>query len=155
MTVWAGNGQLLCQQGTLAWHRTVFYSYTAFFWGKYRACRQGRRAAGEFDWEAVFQDASLLHISGITSVISEQAAEVAEYAMKEALGRGIACSLDLNYRAQWKSAEIGRKRLQVHLDRGINPQTILLYSLGILLVRPAAHVSNRCKSGIRPVVGRI
>ena len=22
-------------------------------------------------------------------------------------------------------------------------------------VRPAAHVSNRCKSGIRPVVGRI
>ena len=24
-----------------------------------------------------------------------------------------------------------------------------------LLVRPAAHVSNRCKSGIRPVVGRI
>lgn len=35
VTVWAGNGQLLCQQGTLAWHRTVFYSYTAFFWGKY------------------------------------------------------------------------------------------------------------------------
>ncbi|EFC99844.1 hypothetical protein CLOSTHATH_01925 [Hungatella hathewayi DSM 13479] len=25
----------------------------------------------------------------------------------------------------------------------------------VLLVRPAAHVSNRCKSGIRPVVGRI
>ncbi len=49
---------------------------------------------GEFDWEAVFQDASLLHISGITSVISEQAAEVAEYAMKEAQGRGIACSLE-------------------------------------------------------------
>lgn len=24
-----------------------------------------------------------------------------------------------------------------------------------LVVRPAAHVSNRCKSGIRPVVGRI
>jgi hypothetical protein len=26
---------------------------------------------------------------------------------------------------------------------------------GAFLVRPAAHVSNRCKSGIRPVVGRI
>ena len=26
---------------------------------------------------------------------------------------------------------------------------------GLFIVRPAAHVSNRCKSGIRPVVGRI
>ena len=26
---------------------------------------------------------------------------------------------------------------------------------GLSGVRPAAHVSNRCKSGIRPVVGRI
>ncbi len=25
----------------------------------------------------------------------------------------------------------------------------------LIFVRPAAHVSNRCKSGIRPVVGRI
>ena len=25
----------------------------------------------------------------------------------------------------------------------------------LFCVRPAAHVSNRCKSGIRPVVGRI
>lgn len=24
----------------------------------------------------------------------------------------------------------------------------------VFLVRPAAHVSNRCKSGVRPVVGR-
>lgn len=68
---------------------------------------------GEFDWEAVFQDASLLHISGITPVISEQAAEVAEYAMKEAEKRGISCSLDLNYRAQLWQSDVDKKQERV------------------------------------------
>ena len=31
----------------------------------------------------------------------------------------------------------------------------LMAALLFFVVRPAAHVSNRCKSGIRPVVGRI
>lgn len=30
-----------------------------------------------------------------------------------------------------------------------------LWEERLFRVRPAAHVSNRCKSGIRPVVGRI
>ncbi len=29
---------------------------------------------------------------------------------------------------------VGKKRLQVHLDKRMNPQTVLPYSLGILLV---------------------
>ena len=45
-------------------------------------------------------------------------------------------------------------RLRQDTDRiwksGMGLMLILLF-----LVRPAAHVSNRCKSGIRPVVGRI
>lgn len=64
----------------------------------------------DFDWERIFADACLLHISGITSVISGQAADVAEYAMTEAQRRGIACSLDLNYRSQlWQSGVKGKQ----------------------------------------------
>ena len=32
---------------------------------------------------------------------------------------------------------------------------MILSAVCFCVVRPAAHVSNRCKSGIRPVVGRI
>ena len=31
---------------------------------------------------------------------------------------------------------------------------IVKKTIPIIIVRPAAHVSNRCKSGVRPVVGR-
>jgi 2-dehydro-3-deoxygluconokinase len=54
---------------------------------------------GELDWDAIFDGATWLHITGITPAISASAASVARAAMTEARARGLARSLDLNFRA--------------------------------------------------------
>lgn len=58
----------------------------------------------EYNWDAIFEGASWLLISGITPAISEVAKEVAKYAMTEARRRGIKVAFDVNFRAklwQW------------------------------------------------------
>ena len=48
---------------------------------------------------------------------------------------------------KWVSAyaimPVGKKRLQVHLDKRTNPQTVLQYSLGILLFFYSGKVPTR------------
>ncbi len=48
---------------------------------------------------------------------------------------------------KWVSAyaimPVGKKRLQVHLDKRTNPQTVLQYSLGILLFFYSDKVPTR------------
>jgi 2-dehydro-3-deoxygluconokinase len=57
----------------------------------------------ELDWDAVFDAATWFHVTGITPALSASAAEVARRALTEAAARGIARSLDLNYRANlWR-----------------------------------------------------
>jgi len=62
--------------------------------------------AADYDWDAAFHDANWFHITGITPAISEQAAEAAVAAVKNAKQRGLSVSCDLNYRKKlwkWKS----------------------------------------------------
>lgn len=65
----------------------------------------------DFDWEEILEGTSLLHVTGITPVISEQAAILTMHALREAKKRNILVSLDLNYRAKlWQdNIEIKQK----------------------------------------------
>lgn len=58
---------------------------------------------GMVDWEAVFQDATWFHWTGITPAISAGAARVCLEAVKAAKAHGLTVSTDLNYRSKlWK-----------------------------------------------------
>lgn len=61
----------------------------------------------DFDWDAIFADASWFHISGITPAISAAGADLALEATRQARAKNITVSCDYNYRANlWK---YGRK----------------------------------------------
>ncbi|MBN2156506.1 MAG: sugar kinase [Candidatus Lokiarchaeota archaeon] len=52
----------------------------------------------QFQWDAVFADSSWFHTTGITAALSQNTADLCEYAMKEATKRNMKISCDLNYR---------------------------------------------------------
>lgn len=57
----------------------------------------------DFDWDKVFRDASYFHVSGVTPAISQTAADLTLYAVKEAKKRNVKVSCDINYRKKlWK-----------------------------------------------------
>jgi 2-dehydro-3-deoxygluconokinase len=94
-------------------------------------------AAGDVDWEAVFNGASWFHISGITPAISAQAADAALASVREARKRGVTVSCDYNYRANlWrygrKATEVMRELVQ-HVQVGIANEEDCQKSLGISL----------------------
>jgi 2-dehydro-3-deoxygluconokinase len=59
-----------------------------------------------YDWDSIFEDAAWLHVTGITPALSENAADAALTAVKEARKRNITTSTDLNFRKNlwtWKT----------------------------------------------------
>jgi 2-dehydro-3-deoxygluconokinase len=61
---------------------------------------------GTFDWPALLEGASALHISGITLALSPGARSEAMEAVKAANARDVLVSFDLNYRSKlWSEAE--------------------------------------------------
>ncbi len=57
----------------------------------------------EYDWNASFEGADWLHVTGITPALSENAAEATLLALKNARERGLKISCDLNYRKKlWR-----------------------------------------------------
>ena len=57
----------------------------------------------DFNWSAIFEGASCLHISGITPAISASAAELAVESVRAAKAAGLIVTCDLNYRKNlWK-----------------------------------------------------
>jgi 2-dehydro-3-deoxygluconokinase len=54
--------------------------------------------SGDFDWDAIFKDASWLHFTGITPALSTALAGIALDACKIAKAGGLSVSCDLNYR---------------------------------------------------------
>ena len=58
---------------------------------------------GMIDWDAVFEDATWFHWTGITPAISQSAADVCLEGIKKASELGVTVSCDLNYRKNlWK-----------------------------------------------------
>jgi 2-dehydro-3-deoxygluconokinase len=58
---------------------------------------------GDIDWEKAFAGINWFHVTGITPAISRSAADLTLDAVKAAGSKGIAVSVDLNYRSKlWK-----------------------------------------------------
>jgi len=63
----------------------------------------------DFDWAAVFSQARLFHVSGITPALSPSCAEATLAAARAAREAGCTVSVDVNYRAKlWSEEEAGR-----------------------------------------------
>ncbi len=61
--------------------------------------------AADFDFDAIFEDATWFHTTGITPALSDKAASLTEAALKAAREKGITTSIDLNYRKKLWSKE--------------------------------------------------
>ena len=59
--------------------------------------------ADAYDWDAIFEDAQWLHLSGITPALSKTAAAATLVAAQQAKAAGCQVSIDLNFRGKlWK-----------------------------------------------------
>lgn len=59
----------------------------------------------DFDWDAIFHDATWFHFTGITPALSDNAAANCLAACKAAKNKGLTISCDLNYRSKLWSKE--------------------------------------------------
>lgn len=64
----------------------------------------------EFDFDEIFKDADLFHVSGITPVLSETAAALTMTALKKAKEHSVTVSFDLNYRAKLWTDKVSEKQ---------------------------------------------
>ncbi|MEY4484465.1 MAG: hypothetical protein RL693_1917 [Verrucomicrobiota bacterium] len=75
-----------------------------------------------YDWNAIFDGASWFHTTGITPALSQNAAKVAQVALREASSRGLRISMDMNFRSKlWNWAP------------PLKPQELAMRTLGELL----------------------
>lgn len=91
----------------------------------------------DFDWDAIFDRAGWLHITGITPAISDTAAKLSLHAVQAAHARGITISCDYNFRKKlWnygRSAPEVMTGLVKYVDVGIANEEDCQKSLGVRL----------------------
>lgn len=71
--------------------------------------------AEAYDWDAIFDGAQWLHLSGITPALSETAADATIVAAQKAKAAGCQISIDLNFRGKlwkWDSSKTARELAQ-------------------------------------------
>ena len=79
--------------------------------------------AEDYDWDAIFEGAQWLHLSGITPALSENAARATLVAAQKAQATGAKVSIDLNFRNKlwdWDPPRTARELAQETM-RGILP----------------------------------
>ncbi len=79
--------------------------------------------ADQYDWDAIFEEAQWLHLSGITPALSKNAAEATLIAAQKAKAAGASVSIDLNFRGKlwkWDASKTTRELAQETM-RGILP----------------------------------
>ncbi len=65
--------------------------------------------ASDFDWDAIFENASWFHFTGITPALSDSMADICLTAVKKAKEKNITVSCDLNYRNKlWSKEKAGK-----------------------------------------------
>ena len=105
---------------------------------------------GDFDWDAIFEDAGWFHITGITPALSESAAELALTAVQKAQEKGVTVSCDYNFRKKlWKYGKTAPEvmaELVKYVDVGIANEEDCQRSLGVSLTdgRLGAGRPQRC-----------
>jgi len=90
---------------------------------------------GDFDWSAIFRDASWFHVSGVTPAISQSAADLTIEAAEAARSMGVTVSCDYNFRKNlWKygkkAPEVMREIVK-HVNVGIANEEECEKALGI------------------------
>ncbi|MEP2735954.1 MAG: sugar kinase [Erythrobacter sp.] len=78
---------------------------------------------GDFDWDAIFDGAKWLHITGITPALSQSAADLSLECVKAAKAAGVTVSCDFNFRGKlWKYGKTApevMRELVKYVDVGI------------------------------------
>lgn len=72
-------------------------------------------SADQYDWDAIFEGAQWLHLSGITPALSKRAADATLVAAKKAKAAGASVSIDLNFRGKlwkWDATKTNRELAQ-------------------------------------------
>jgi 2-dehydro-3-deoxygluconokinase len=80
-------------------------------------------SADQYDWDAIFDGAQWLHLSGITPALSKTAADATLVAAQKAKAAGCQVSIDLNFRGKlwkWDTSKTARELAQETM-RGILP----------------------------------
>ncbi len=89
----------------------------------------------DFDWNAIFDGADWMHITGITPALSRSAADLSLHAVRVAKEKGLTVSCDYNYRKKlWnygKNAPEVMGELVKHVDVGIANEEDCQRSLGV------------------------
>jgi 2-dehydro-3-deoxygluconokinase len=67
---------------------------------------------GDFDWNTILKDTRWFHTTGITTAISEAAANQAVESLKVAKSLGVTTSLDLNFRSTLWTSEQAQKTMK-------------------------------------------
>ena len=90
---------------------------------------------GDFDWDAIFDNAKWFHITGITPALSQSAADLSLEAVKAAKQNGVTVSCDFNFRGKlWKYGKTAPEvmsELVKYVDVGIANEEDCQKSLGI------------------------
>ena len=93
--------------------------------------------ARDFDWDAIFDGAGWLHITGITPAISATAADLSLLAVQAAQARGVTVSCDYNFRKKlWKYGKTAPEvmtELVKYVDVGVANEEDCQKSLGVQL----------------------
>jgi 2-dehydro-3-deoxygluconokinase len=119
--------------------------------------------ADQYDWDAIFENAQWLHLSGITPALSRNAAEATLAAAQHAKAVGAIVSIDLNFRGKlwnWDSSKDSRALAQETM-RTILPHVDVLIAneedcsdvLGIRAGNTDAH-SGKLETAHYPEVAR-
>ena len=84
----------------------------------------------EYDWDRVFQGATVLHVSGITPAVSRTAAEAQLMCMRKAKERGLMVSFDCNFRSKLWNWEPGtpKEELAGRVIRGMMKYVDILFA---------------------------
>jgi 2-dehydro-3-deoxygluconokinase len=88
----------------------------------------------EVDFDEVFQNASIFHVTGITAALSPNLREVVLHSLKKAKEHGVTTSFDFNYRAKlWSQAEAAEtiKTFLPYVDICFCGELDAIYLLGI------------------------
>ena len=90
---------------------------------------------GEFDWEAIFEDATWFHVTGITPALSQGCADLTLEAVTAAQERGVTVSCDYNFRKKlWKYGKTAPEvmgEIVRHVDVGIANEEDCQKCLGV------------------------
>ena len=113
---------------------------------------------GDFDWEEILKDTRWFHTTGITTAISESAAEQAAESLKTAKKLGATTSFDLNFRSTlWTSekAQETMKNIMPYVDVIVGNEEDFEKMLGIKAEGTSEHYSKIDPESYRAVAEKV